>query len=402
MRGLSLFVSSLLLGTSLALPRSKCRPSAPTDKDFVDWRTFKANGANLGSWLAKEKTHDPEWWKSLGGAAADTPDEWTLCKVLGNRCGPVLEDRYASFVNKTTIDDLASVGVNLVRITTTYAAWVDVPGSQFHHGNQVKHLRNIASYAISKYGMHVIIGLHSLPGGVNSLDIGEGLGRKNWFFNEDNLEWSYKAVDKILDFIVKSGTPHKFSISPINEASDDITKFATAAGLTLAGGEWVTKYINGVISRTEAVDKRIPVVLQDNFKGTEFWAKQFDAKHNLVLSPHVYYFTGETYPKYTPPAICGQGKWMSEQSKFPTFIGEWSVQTSFANILEVASRKKLFDTQRSAWKKYASGGAFWTAVSYANQAVRDEGTQRDYWSYVDLIKAGVIKKESADDELYCE
>jgi len=28
-------------------------------QDFINWRTFKANGANLGGWLEKEKTHDP-------------------------------------------------------------------------------------------------------------------------------------------------------------------------------------------------------------------------------------------------------------------------------------------------------------------------------------------------------
>jgi len=28
-------------------------------QNFVNWKTFKANGANLGGWLEKEKTHDP-------------------------------------------------------------------------------------------------------------------------------------------------------------------------------------------------------------------------------------------------------------------------------------------------------------------------------------------------------
>jgi glucan 1,3-beta-glucosidase len=28
---------------------------------FIDWKTFKANGANLGGWLEKERTHDPIW-----------------------------------------------------------------------------------------------------------------------------------------------------------------------------------------------------------------------------------------------------------------------------------------------------------------------------------------------------
>lgn len=56
-------------------------PGPPPKDEFLDWRTFKGNGANLGAWLA-------------------------------------------------------SVGVNVLRVPTTYAAWIDVPESQYHRGNQ--------------------------------------------------------------------------------------------------------------------------------------------------------------------------------------------------------------------------------------------------------------------------
>jgi hypothetical protein len=39
-------------------------------------------------------------------------------------------------------------------------------------------------------------------------------------------------------------------------------------------------------------------------------------------------------------------------------------------------------------------------VSYATAAVDGEGTQREYWSYVDLIKQGVIKPEVSGVD-YC-
>lgn len=51
---------------------------------------------------------------------------------------------------------------------------------------QVDKLKTISEYAISKYGMHVIIGLHSLPGGVNGLDIGSVAP----FFPPDTLRYS--------------------------------------------------------------------------------------------------------------------------------------------------------------------------------------------------------------------
>lgn len=357
-----------------------------TDDMFVNWTHFKANGANLGGWLEKEKTHDPIWWESFGGDAADTVDEWNLCAALGDECGPALEARYADFLNTTTIDDLASVGVNTLRIPTTYAAWVDVPGSEFYHGNQVEYLREISLYAIEKYSMHIIIGLHSLPGGVNNLDIGEALMHDAWFYNETNLDYSWKAIDKILEFMQGSGHLNAFTVAPINEASDDLSAFGSAAGLSDNATNWILTYMDGVFERVEAVDKRIPVMLQDCFKGASFWAPLFDTSRNLVFDSHVYYFAAAgTYSAYVNPAVCGQAAYIAEETAFPVFIGEWSLQVMYNNTY--ADRKTIFDTQRYAWSKYVSGGAFWTAVSYSTALVDGEGTQRDYWSVSNRLSA---------------
>ncbi|KAK3671182.1 hypothetical protein LTR78_008983 [Recurvomyces mirabilis] len=331
---------------------------------YINWKTYKANGANLGGWLEKEKTHDPIWWDQY---ASDAADEWTFCQTLGKKCGAVLEARYTSFLNTSTIDQLASVGVNTLRIPTTYAAWVKVPGSQLYTGSQQLHLRSITNYAITKYNMHIIIGLHSLPGGVNNLDIGEALGHDAWFYNATNLEWSFLAVDAILAFIATN---------------------------------WILTYLNGVLKRVNLFNRKIPVMIQDCFQGASFWAPFFDSSDNIVFDSHVYYFAAAgTYSEYVLPAICGQAAYLAEsETKFPTFVGEWALQVMFNNTL--AGRKEVFDTQRYAWEKYVAGGSFWTAVSYATTAVDGQGTQRDYWSYIDLINTGVIT--TATNASYCE
>jgi glucan 1,3-beta-glucosidase len=53
--------------------------------------------------------------------------------------------------------------------------------------------------------MHTILGLHSLPGGTNSLNIGEALMHKAWFNNATNLNYSFQAVDAALSYIKASG-----------------------------------------------------------------------------------------------------------------------------------------------------------------------------------------------------
>ncbi|KAJ4324435.1 hypothetical protein N0V94_001333 [Neodidymelliopsis sp. IMI 364377] len=402
----NLFTAALLAGVAIGAPQNtnpKGYPFVDPLSDykpppnpynlngaFIDWRTYKSNGVNLGSWLEKEKTHDPIWWDSVGGVNAS--DEWTLCETLGKQCGPVLEARYGSFLNYSTIDTLASVGVNTLRIPLTYAAWVKVPGSQLHSGNQVQFLDRIVTYAVQRYNMHIIIGLHSLPGGVNSLDIGEALFHDDWFYNETNLAYSWQAVDRVLDYVKASPLGlNKFTISPINEASDtNLVGFGTSAGLTDNGVAWVNRYLYGVLDRIRKVDSRIPMMIQDNFKGADFWTPYYNTTDNVVLDSHVYYFAAAgTYANYVNGAVCGQAQYIANQTKFPNFIGEWSLQTMYNNTL--ADRQSIFNTERYAWSEYVNGGAFWTAVSYSTTPVDGEGTQREYWSYIDLIREGVAK-----------
>jgi hypothetical protein len=62
-----------------------------------------------------------------------------------------------------------------------------------------------------------------------------------------------------------------------------------------------------VWDRIAAVDKRIPPMLQDNFKGANFWAPVYDASTNLVIDSHVYYFAAEgTYANFLSPQSVGR------------------------------------------------------------------------------------------------
>lgn len=362
---------------------------------FVNWTTFKANGVNLGAWLEQEQVLDPGFWNTY---APNATDEWTFCQTLGSQCGPVLEQRYATFINTTTIDKLASVGINTLRIPTTYAAWVKVPGSQLYHGNQQLYLYKIAQYAITTYNMHIIIGLHSLPGGVNDLNIGEAFGHDAWFFNSTNLDYSFQATAAILQFIQSTGHINSFTIAPINEASDNFPGFATAAGLTKNGSDWIVTYMNGVLAQIAKVDKRIPLMLQDCFLGEQYWSPLFPAGTNLVIDSHIYFFAASgIYSQYVAPAICGQSAYEAGDKKFPVFVGEFSLQTLYNNTY--ANRKTIYDTQRYAYAHYMSGSAFWTARMYSTDAVDGQGVQEAYWDFIGLIDAGVVTKNISSS--YC-
>ncbi|KAL4899080.1 glycoside hydrolase superfamily [Aspergillus multicolor] len=370
--------------------------STPITGEFTDWTKFKANGVNLGGWLEQEKVFNQYWWDQY---APDAEDEWTFCETLGSDCGPVLEERYASFVTTADIDRLAAVGINTLRIPTTYAAWISVPGSQLYTGNQKEYLRKIAVYAIENYNMRVIVGLHSLPGGVNNLDIGEKVGNDGWFFNSTNLAYSYAAVEEILAFFVETGYPWAFTISHLNEASDNPTAFASPNTLTANGTAWIVRYTQGVLARIAKVDSRIPLMLQDCFLSEEHWSPYFATGTNIVIDQHVYYFAASgVYSQWANGAICGQASVLPGDGKFPVFVGEWALQTLYSNSFD--RRQELFETQRYAWTKYVAGGSFWNIKHNSSAVVDGQGTQKDYWSFENLLDAGIVRAPVANST-YC-
>jgi aryl-phospho-beta-D-glucosidase BglC (GH1 family) len=386
-----LLVVSTLLSTSLAGPFAKRQAS------YIDWKTFKATGINLGGWLAQEAVIDPVFWSQNCG---NTTDEWNCCARLGAQCGPVLERRYATFIKPADIDKLASSGINVLRIPTTYAAWVKVPGTQFYSGNQVAFLKNIASYAINKYKMHIIVDIHSLPGGVNGMGFGEADGHFGWFNNATALDYSLKAVDAALKFIQDSGSPQSYTLEPINEPVDnrDFTTFGTPAALTDNGAAWVLRYIQSVLKKVQATNPKIPLMFQGSFRGEPYWSSSFPTTTNLVFDVHNYYFAGRPTTSATVSAdICADAQLSAGDAKFPVFIGEWSIQAASANTL--ASRRKNLNTGLYAFAKYTKGSAYWTARFYGNVKVDGEGVQGDYWNYEEFVRLGYVNP--VEGAMYC-
>ena len=221
----------MLLKTAIPFILGVAGVIAVPSTSYVNWKTFKGTGLNLGGWLAQEAVIDPTWWAQYSGGAVD---EWGLCANLGKQCGPVLERRYATYITPSDIDKYAAAGITILRIPTTYAAWVKVPGSQFYSGNQVSFLKTIATYAITKYNMHVIVDVHSLPGGVNGMGFGEAEGHYGWFNNQTALTYSYKAIDAVIAYVQGSGFPQSYTIEPINEPVDSRSIYDPSSAV----GQW--------------------------------------------------------------------------------------------------------------------------------------------------------------------
>ncbi|KAF2026412.1 glycoside hydrolase [Setomelanomma holmii] len=383
-----------LFSSANSIPTSNHQPS------YLDWRTAKFTGVNLGGWFAQEAFIDPVFW---GQNCGTLPDEWTCCIALGAKCGPVLEHRYNTFITRKDIDKLASVGVNLLRIPTSYAAWAKIPGSELYSGNQQAIFRHVAEYAIKKYGMHVVLDIHSLPGGINGVDIGEAKGHYDWFNNSTNLAYSLDVVSSALDFIQCSGTPESYTLAPINEPIDnrDPSTFGQPIALSENGADWVQKYFEAVIAKRDSVNAKIPLLLQVSFKGAAYWSSRLAAKYagsKIALDVHQYYFAGRPSDSNNVSSlICSDAKSVATNSSFPVFVGEWAMQTVSNNLF--VNRRRNLNTGLYAWKKYAQGSAYWTSRMKGNISVVGEGVQGDYWNFEGFVDMGIVHPEEGAQ--YC-
>ena len=265
---------------------------------------------------------------------------------------------------------------------------------------QVSFLKNIATYAITKYNMHIIIDVHSLPGGVNGQGFGEATGHYGWFYNTTALSYSYQVIDAVIAYVQGSGFPQSYTIEPINEPVDntDITTLGTPAALSDKAAAWVLAYIKGSVAKVQAVNSKIPVMFQDSWKGEAYWSPNFAAGTNLVFDVHNYYFAGRPTNSSTVTAvICSDAKASVGDGKFPVFIGEWSIQTVYNNLF--STRAKNLNTGLYAFGKYEHGSAYWTAKFSGNVSVDGQGVQGDYWNYETFISLGYVN--AAAGAAYC-
>lgn len=185
----------------------------------------------------------------------------------------------------------------------------------------------------------------------------------------------------------------------MNEPVDnpDFSTFGTPAALSENGAAWVKKFIKAVIARTEAVNPKIPVMFQGSFKGEPYWSPHFPASTNLVFDVHNYYFARPSNSDNLTANICADAKTIAGDGKFPVFVGEWAIQTLTNN--KFANREKNLNAGLYAYNKYTQGNAYWTAKFFGNISVEGEGTQSNYWNYLDFIDMGFMK--SNQTQQYC-
>lgn len=109
---------------------------------------------NLGGWFVLEPWITPSLFEAVNGAV----DEYTYCQILGSGAQSRMNDHWNSWITQADFNEIASVGLNHVRIPIGYWAVDPLPGDPYVQG-QLPILDNAIEWARGA-GLKVMLDLH--------------------------------------------------------------------------------------------------------------------------------------------------------------------------------------------------------------------------------------------------
>ncbi|CAO3599172.1 unnamed protein product [Absidia cylindrospora] len=186
----------------------------PLTQDF-QYTKSPIRGINLGGWLVLEPFITPSVFEHAPDFSIPpqdrhskrdntAPDEWTLCERLGPiKARQVLEHHYDTFIQEADFKTIRDMGFNHVRIPIGHWAIRPLAREPFVPYVAWSYLIRGIQWA-RKYGLRVMVELHTAPGSQNGWNHSGRSGEIHWLNNGDNgriyAEETMSVVKDIISF----------------------------------------------------------------------------------------------------------------------------------------------------------------------------------------------------------
>lgn len=344
-------------------------------------------GVNLGNWLVLEKWMSPALFE---GTTAE--DEYYLPTQLSPE---VYEARIkvhrSEYISERDFAVIKRIGMNLVRIPVPYFIFGDRPPFI----GCINELDKAFDWA-EKYGLQVLIDLHTAPLSQNGFDNGGICGVCKW-------SQTPKEVDFVLDVLERLAKRYGqrenlFGITPINEPITenmwkllDVPNRYPAVDKELAAGSGpnTLEFLEGFYERAferihPLIREEAFVVFHDGFE-VKAW-KEFltrpEFHGNVVLDTHQYLMTAESLG--CTQTLNGYIEYIQEnfaadiaevQQYVPVVVGEWSLFNAY--IMDSCKKEGVLTPES---KKH-----FYAQLANAQLAAWQEGSGYIYWNYKMLL-----------------
>ena len=352
-------------------------------------------GVNLGNWLVLEKWMNPALFE---GTTAE--DEYYLPTQLSPE---VYEARIkihrSEYITERDFVTIKRMGMDSVRIPVPYFIF----GDRKPFIGCIEELDKAFNWA-EKYGLTILIDLHTVPLSQNGFDNGGISGVCKWAQNPDEVEF----VLGVLERLAKRYGHRKglFGIQPLNEPvtenmweTMDVQNRYAPADPELAKGsapitmEFLRKFYLEAYDRISTyMPKEKYVVLHDGFELMAWKDFMQEEKYsNVILDTHQYLMVAEArgcsqtiegYLKYVREELEPQ---ITEMEKyFPVICGEWCLFNSLACGCDTKGGQSVLNGVEGSERESLSTEEkkeIYATLAKAQLELWDKCSGYFYWSY---------------------
>ncbi|KAI7887242.1 glycoside hydrolase [Lichtheimia hyalospora FSU 10163] len=311
---------------------AQANPHVPPLKEAFKYGEQPIRGVNLGGWLVIEPFITPSLFDQFD-PKDNVVDEWGLCSKLGpEKAREQLQHHYETFITEDDFRKMRDMGMNHVRIPTGHWAVQPVEGEPFVPKLAWKYLLRGIQWA-RKYGLRVMVELHTAPGSQNGWNHSGRYGQVRWLNGtegEHNAELTLQVVKKMTEFFSKPEWSH---VTPVFGVLNEPAIFRLERERV---EQWYHQSHDAIRNIT-GNDKGPMLTYHDGFLGMNAWNGFFkDPSFNrVILETHTYLIFDDdlvSMPRDKQAAFPCQawsrdvGKSMNENG--PTMVGEFSMATN--------------------------------------------------------------------------
>ena len=298
----------------------------------------KIKGVNLGNWLVLEKWMLPELFEGTG--AED--EVWLNRKMNPAELKEKMKEHRDTFITEQDFAFIKEQGIWLLRIPVPYFIFGDRPP----FNGCVEYLDKAFDWA-EKYGLQILIDLHTVPGSQNGYDNGGLTGVCKWCKNPEEVEFALTVLERLAKrYGQREGL---YGIEVLNEPISFLV-YATAPSTGKAVDKEEAKgsgyvplpflenfYRNAYRRLRKILPENKTIVFHDGFR-LRHWGKFFHKEHmkNVVLDTHIYIFAMESFvPIHMPWVyqiyIKSQQRLIERiQKDVPVVVGVWCICNKYA------------------------------------------------------------------------
>lgn len=352
-------------------------------------------GVNLGNWLVLEKWMNPALFE---GTTAE--DEYYLPTQLSPEGYEArIKIHRSEYITERDFVTIKRMGMDSVRIPVPYFIF----GDRKPFIGCIEELDKAFNWA-EKYGLTILIDLHTVPLSQNGFDNGGISGVCKWAQNPDEVEF----VLGVLERLAKRYGHRKglFGIQPLNEpvtenmwGTMDVQNRYAPADPELAKGsapitmEFLRKFYLEAYDRISTyMPKEKYVVLHDGFELMAWKDFMQEEKYsNVILDTHQYLMVAEArgcsqtiegYLKYVREELEPQ---ITEMEKyFPVICGEWCLFNSLACGCDTKGGQSVLNGVEGSERESLSTEEkkeIYATLAKAQLELWDKCSGYFYWSY---------------------